>query len=691
MNVDVEGKSAYSCLPFLVTFNAVTAKFIKLTVLGINGGRAVCLDELEVFAPESTENLALDSMGGIALVSSFVKGNPDRGGAYLIDGKYGNDRTWMAESGGIEWAQIELPCPTIIDAIAFSRDREGHWEDCTPTSFKLEVSVDGKDWTAVAIYLGPGVPLRGAIKVDRCFSNWCQLKCSETDILPIRLKSRQRCDFVDAKQQSEPAGKSICLNGINWWMRQVIGEPHLDEWLPETNKVSQFLDELPKDGFGEGTEWVCCTVPGSVQSALFENGLFEREWYEGERIRALEKATVGKQSWFFKRFNVPMDWGGNLIKLRFGAVDYRANFYLNSSWIGTHEGHFSVIEFDVAKFIKIGQENILTVQIDAFPYESPVDASEVWPLRAQFARSQVLVNARSYDFAPAVCPLGITEDVHLLAADKLFIEDIWVRSELNSDFSSAKLLIEAMVESTAESVCKVQIDINTLQSPMRKVSSQFIAKLRQGENILQHNVEITAPQLWWPNGSGPQNLYSVEFRVFDSKGQTLHIASEEFGVRSLEKAFNEGHDMSPYPWTFVINGQKIYVKGGGWVPADIFHRMELTRYEQLLYQAKSANFNAIRWWGGGVRERKGFYKLCDRLGLMVIQDMFLGNAEHDNPRFLKLLEKEVTSFVRLLRKHPSVVQYTGGNELFNGAINYHVQAKLWDVVPKLDPTRPFYP
>ena len=65
------------------------------------------------------------------------------------------------------------------------------------------------------------------------------------------------------------------------------------------------------------------------------------------------------------------------------------------------------------------------------------------------------------------------------------------------------------------------------------------------------------------------------------------------------------------------------------------HLMDSKRYERILRQAAAAHFTMIRWWGGGVPERPAFYEWCDRLGLMVYQDFFLANNEHDNEPFLQ--------------------------------------------------------
>ena len=371
---------------------------------------------------------------------------------------------------------------------------------------------------------------------------------------------------VNYSPQREPAGESLCLNGGDWWLRQTMPDKDFDnvhavpslcrlEHTGEASvealacgiavrqrapspcdstatgltKLKSLVQNLPdspataesgrradeasashRDGY------ISCTVPGSVQTALMENELVPMPPYFGSNIRSMESATLGKQSWFFKRFDVPTEWRGKLIRLRFEAVDYKATFYLNDQWLGTHEGHFSPASFDVSNILQFDGNNVLAVQLDQFPpdVENPRPGHILD--RAGTARSQILKNELT-DCTPAVCPLGITDDVFLLASDGIYVEHLWVRPKLNDDYSQA----------------------------------------------------------------------TISLQLMDKYATT-------FGIRKIEMVKNEGHADSQYPWTFVINGQKIYGKGGNWVPMDSFHRMDSARYERLLRQARAANFNIIR-------------------------------------------------------------------------------------------------
>ena len=132
-----------------IVFPAQTARFLRLTIHRSSGGEPG-IDELEVFGPESQVNLALASRGAIASASSVLPGYAIHAIVHLNDGQYGNARSWIAASGGVEWAQITLPEPASIARVVLSRDRLGQFQDRIPLDVEVLLSDDGQTWRSVA-------------------------------------------------------------------------------------------------------------------------------------------------------------------------------------------------------------------------------------------------------------------------------------------------------------------------------------------------------------------------------------------------------------------------------------------------------------------------------------------------------------------------------------------------------------
>jgi beta-mannosidase len=167
---------------------------------------------------------------------------------------------------------------------------------------------------------------------------------------------------------------------------------------------------------------------------------------------------------------------------------------------------------------------------------------------------------------------------------------------------------------------------------------------------------------------------------------------------------------------FTKNDKPVFIKGANWIPADNFlpRAKKLKLYEKRIRDAKEANINMLRVWGGGVYEDDIFYELCDRYGIMVWQDfMFAGAMYPGYPAFEQSVLREVTYQVNRLKKHPCIVIWCGNNEIeeawFNWGwqkqFNYSAQDSLtlWNdykrifrdsipaILKRLDPLRPYWP
>ncbi len=132
-------------------FPTVTARFVRFTILATNDGLEPCLDELEIFGPDSTVNLAR-AKGAKASASSLLPGYAIHQIHHLTDGRYGNSWSWISKQRGGGWAQIELPAAAKIARVAWSRDAGEFpkFNDRLPSAYQIEVSGDGKNWRTVA-------------------------------------------------------------------------------------------------------------------------------------------------------------------------------------------------------------------------------------------------------------------------------------------------------------------------------------------------------------------------------------------------------------------------------------------------------------------------------------------------------------------------------------------------------------
>lgn len=174
--------------------------------------------------------------------------------------------------------------------------------------------------------------------------------------------------------------------------------------------------------------------------------------------------------------------------------------------------------------------------------------------------------------------------------------------------------------------------------------------------------QITSPKLWWPNGLGDPYLYDLAVEL-TSGNKLVDRSLTHFGVRTI-KLVNQPDEIGT-SFYFEVNGFPVFMKGANYIPQDIF-LTEVTpdRYQKLIADAKGANMNMLRVWGGGIYENDLFYQLCDQNGILVYQDfMFAGSMYPDFDDFKQNIKEEVAYNIKRLRNHPCIALWCGNNEI----------------------------
>ena len=165
-----------------------------------------------------------------------------------------------------------------------------------------------------------------------------------------------------------------------------------------------------------------------------------------------------------------------------------------------------------------------------------------------------------------------------------------------------------------------------------------------------------------------------------------------FGIRTVgTKAIDVN---GSYRRDFYVNGRRIHLTGGAWVP-DLMLNRDSLRYDYEMHLCRNSNINLVRIWGGGVTPRNEFWDATDRYGLLVWSDFWMtGDTQGefkgspDWPLESNIFINNVKSTILRIRNHPSLLVWTGGNE-------GHARKELYDVMREslisLDGTRPFIP
>ena len=470
----------------------------------------------------------------------------------------------------------------------------------------------------------------------------------------------------------------ILLNGSDWKLFEFM--PFVWKW----SKIWKQQDiHLPS---------YSAIVPGSVQSDLIDNKVIPDPYFE---LNSKICEWTYQRDWgYMKDFFVPSEWKGRHIRLRFEGIDYSGHFYLNEKFIGKHFGTFRPCEFDVTDALKYGGQNRLWVFIEKAPDEQHQIGytSLVKTDKPRFAYG--------WDWSTRLVPLGIWDNVVLIATGDVWIEDAELYTEISEDLSSASVDVKVALRNASSSEEKIALVVEVKQEEETVYCSKFDVVVPHEKHVTQ-SFAIRSPKLWQPNDLGDQPLYKL--RVFVLKDKLISDLKElSFGLRKIRATSNVMSPNGAPPYTIEVNNRKVFIKGWNWVPVDqLYGRINAEKYEKLIKLAKEAHCNLFRVWGGGLMEREVFYDLCDKNGIMIWQEFPLSSSGIDNepsidPSYLHFLEDTARAIVKKRRHHPSLVIWGGGNELMTSdgkplTDKHPTIAMLKKVVLELDPDKIFLP
>ncbi|MGQ1908429.1 beta-mannosidase [Marinifilum sp. RC60d5] len=418
------------------------------------------------------------------------------------------------------------------------------------------------------------------------------------------------------------------------------------------------------------------TVPGTIHTDLLANKQIEDPFY---RINEKSQQWIDKEDWEYATlFHLSeKEVAKQNIILHCAGLDTYADVYVNDSLVLQADNMFREWEIDVKNIAKAG-ENELRIYFHspinkglelfkASPYTYPAvnDQSENGELGDQ--KVSVFTRKAGYhygwDWGPRFVTSGVWRPINLEIWDALRIKDVFIQQK-SVKKEEAQLLADFNLEANEAFSGKVLL---TDKSTGKLMLSKQV-DVEKGSNLISIPFTITNPKLWWSNGLGAPNLYQFEAKVIKDKEIVANYELST-GLRSL-KLIRE-KDEAGESFYFELNGVAVFAKGANYIPNDNFlPRVSQADYEKVIADAKDANMNMLRVWGGGIYENDIFYDLCDKNGILVWQDfMFACSMYPGNEKMLNSIKEEAKDNVIRLRNHPSIALWCGNNEM-NTAWSY---------------------
>lgn len=423
------------------------------------------------------------------------------------------------------------------------------------------------------------------------------------------------------------------------------------------------------DGSGER---IPARVPGSVYQALLENGKMGDPYYRDNELKAL--ALMDRDYTYMTEFETSDRLRGfEEVLLRFEGIDTVADIFLNGRLIDSVCNMHRTFEYPVKGLLRDGLNELKVVLHSPTRYIQEayenrfIDGSSDAMRGFSYLRKAHCMFG--WDWGPRLPDAGIWRNVSLVGYNTARLDGVYITQEHADGRVNLKFRVD-VDKLGEERILSFGRDDKKLTGMSYKIKvtgpEGEVYELPNESTLL-----ISEPRLWWPNGYGEQPLYQVEVTL-EKNGEPLDSWKKRIGLRTLTVHIEKDE----YGETFAheINGVQIFAMGADYIPEDnILPRVTPQRTRDLLMQAKNANFNCIRVWGGGYYPGDDFWDVCDELGLIVWEDfMFACAVYHLTEEFEENITAEFIDNIKRIRHHASLALWCGNNEMES-----FVESGLW--------------
>jgi len=417
------------------------------------------------------------------------------------------------------------------------------------------------------------------------------------------------------------------------------GDRIMTRWAAEVDPAAP-LAEYPRPQMAR-SEWV--NLNGLWDYAIAAKEAGRPETWDGQILVpfAAESALSGvgkpvggdKVLWYRRAFAVPRKWRRGRVLLHFGAVDWESTVWVNGREAGTHRGGYDPFTYDITEALKRGAKQEVVLRV----YD-PTDEANTG-----IARGKQVMKPHGI-FYTAVT--GIWQTVWLEPVPETHISGLTITPDI--DRGTLTVLPDVAGDPGGATLeVTVKLEATTVASA-RGPASQAVA------------VAIDRPELWSPDNPV---LYDLEIAL-QKKGRLVDAVTGYAGMRKIAL----GKDRQGYNRLF-LNGEPLFQIGPldqGWWPDGLYTAPTDAALRYDLETIKSLGLNMLRKHVKVEPDR--LYYWCDRLGLLVWQDMPSALFERDAPTPQSLAERDAQfegewkAVMDALRNHPSIVMWVPFNE-----------------------------
>ena len=400
------------------------------------------------------------------------------------------------------------------------------------------------------------------------------------------------------------------------------------------------------------------SVPGHIQLQGYDKPQYVNVMYPWDGHEEILPPQIpvkfNPTASYVREFELPKAWGNRPVTICFNGVETAFNVWLNGKYIGYSEDTFTPSHFDLTPHINREGINKLAVQVYKFSSASWLEDQDFW----RFS--------------------GIFRDVYLATMPEAHIQDMRVKTLLNENYDSAKVVVDFSIVGEKADVTVV---CGTLISPdgTTKIGCKNAASVKH----TTIEFDVKKPDLW---SAEKPNLYTLEVYALIDGYDISEVICQPVGIREFKMKDK----------LMLINGKRIVFRGVN------RHEFSATRGRSVTKEdmewdikfMKAHNINAVRT--SHYPNNTYLYELCDRYGLYVIDEANLethgtlqlyGDKTHQVPdnklEWTNALLDRAKSMLERDKNHPSIIIWSCGNEAGGGECIY----RMSELFRQLDDTR----
>ncbi|MCF2581797.1 glycoside hydrolase family 2 TIM barrel-domain containing protein [Bacteroides caecigallinarum] len=354
----------------------------------------------------------------------------------------------------------------------------------------------------------------------------------------------------------------------------------------------------------------------------------------------VEKNHVGS---YRKEIIVPADWKGKDIIAHFGSVTSNMYLWVNGKFVGYSEDSKLEAEFDVTKYLKPGEENLIAFQV------------------FRWCDGTYLEDQDFFRYS------GVGRDCYLYARNKNRIDDIRITPDLDSNYKDGKLDVELKLKGNN----KVKLEL------LDACGNVVAEKEVKGSGNVNTDLQLENPVKWTA-----ETPYLYTLRASVSKGSVItEVVPVNVGFRKIEIKNAQ----------ILVNGQPVLFKGANRHEMDPDGGYVVSRERMLqdIQIMKKFNINAVRTCH--YPDDAYWYELCDKYGIYMvaeanIESHGMGYGESTLAKNKKYAKAHMERNIRNVQRnfnHPSIIFWSLGNEAGYGP-NFEA---AYDWIKAEDPSR----